>query len=73
MAFWNIFQSTYDRIKGWEWSPEMAEAIQAINDRLPKVIADAILGYIKIQYERSEDIARASLKSIKDILGDIID
>ena len=73
MAIWQWFQKTYDRIQGWDWSPEMKETIQVLNDKLPPMIAKALLKYIAEFYASSESVAKVSLRSIRSILDEAIE
>ena len=66
------FQKSYDDFKNMDWSPEMANTVQKINDAMPEVISKALIGYIKTQYEKSEDIAMQSLRAIKSQLSNIV-
>ena len=69
---WKWFQKAYDKIDAMQWSPEMANTVQKINDAMPEVISKALIGYIKTQYEKSEDIAMQSLRAIKSQLSKIV-
>ena len=69
---WKWFQKSADKIQSWQWSPEMANTVQKINDAMPEVISKALIGYIKTQYEKSEDIAMQSLRAIKSQLSNIV-
>ena len=72
MAFWNWFQRSADKIQGMKWSPENAVVIQALNDQIPVVLRKALFAYIKVQYNKSEQIAMASLEQLRIKLNEII-
>ena len=72
MAIWQWFQKSANKIRGMKWSDENAVKIQALNDAMPEVIRKALFSYIKSQYAKSEQIAMASLESLKAKLNEII-
>lgn len=72
MAIWKWFQSAYDRIDSWDMSPSMKFVCKQISAKIPDVVAKALLTYIKGQYDKSEDIAMATFKSIKEKLNEIV-
>lgn len=69
---WRWFQKAYDNIDSWDYSPEMKKTVQAISDKIPDVIAKALIGYIKVQYMKSEELAKASLQAVKVKLDEVI-
>ena len=72
MAFWQIFQKMSNYIETWDFSPEMKEIVAKLDKALPDVIKKALIGYIKTQYDKSEDIAMESLKRIRDSFNEIL-
>lgn len=72
MKFYERFQSYYNRIKGWEWSPEMKKIVQEINDSIPPAVAKAIFSYIESQYTNGEAYARGQLKTISEKLAEAV-
>ena len=72
MAFWNWFQTTYDKLDEMNWSPEMKEKIDRLDKMIPKVISKALIGYIESQYGKSEEYAKRTLDGLVGKINEAI-
>ena len=69
---WKWFQKAKNNIDTWGFSDEMKVVVQKINDEIPPLLRKALIAYIKTQYDKSEQIAMASLEQLKIKFNEII-
>ena len=66
MAFWQIFQTSADKIRAWKFSPKTSEHLEKLSEALPANVRNLLIKMVTYLYEK------AMLKYGKDFVKLII-
>ena len=67
------FQKRYDKIKSWDFSPEVNASLKQLSDLLPNVIVNSLLKWVKDLYadvgkEQTEEKVAELLLKLKNFV-----
>jgi len=69
MWTWRIFQTTANKIRAWDVSPETKEKIAVINEKMPVWISTALLTLVTSLYKRyNKDYVKEQLSNIEEFI-----